>query len=1066
MNIKKKILLTILSLIFFYGLSYSIPAYPEPFEAQQPDGSKIILQMQGDEFYGWTEDENGYTVVRDEETKEWYYAKQDEKGDIVKTKHKVGKVFPGSAGLQKHIKKRDFSEVAGRNRNLMQPKEDSERILQKITKDFNAQSQKSAVQDLEKSANQDGGPVQPAPVTYKHLVILVEFSDKKFVLSDLNQKFDDLFNKENYNYENAKGSVRDYYNATTYGKLKVESVIAGPVTVSSTSSYYAGSRGLSNGGAMTKEALAILNNQKFNFAQFDDDGDGLINFITVVHAGGGQEAGVQNAIWSHKGNISTFPTWDGKYLYTYNTIPELRGSNESAMLITRIGVACHELGHAMLGLPDLYDITYESKGIGYFCLMAYGGNCDGGRTPTHLSAWCKSKAGFSTVTTITADGFYTLADAAVNDTAFYKFSGNSFSSTEYFLIENRPGTGFDASLPGLNTQGRGILIWHIDENIGGNSNYLRYKVDLEEADGSNALALNSSYGATSHYFRAGNVTEFNDTTNPNSKSYSGASAGKPISQISAPGAVMSFIVGTIAGGPTISSVTPSVSKLGKTVTVTVLGTNFVNGSAVKLTKGNANINGSPVTFVSSNQIKSVFTIPDNVATGYWDLVISSSAYAGGSMTKTNAFNILENISVLNINKSAAIKGSSSTFDIGGKNFESGMTVKLVSSSTTISASSINILSSTFSKCTFNFLNTIADETSFNLTVTASDGDSSTLANAVKVYSAPAVQSFTPDKSLFGTNIVLSVKGTSFISGYTSFKLKKKNSVEVIVPTVQSMTKTAASLVFPSAKSDVGNWQVCAVSSLNGKEYAGSAFFSIYSDDFEYVDIDEDKEIRIKIISADGQENYATAFIRAYTFSGPVNIAMSQERGFLLPKEESGLKHSNIGLMIDSEGSQPLKTILLKIPYTPSDIDGMNESSLALARFDESTQSWVKINSWIDRDNKLVCANISAMSTFAILGGINGSDITDGRKVKYYPNPLKFSKTGGYEKMNFEGVLGGSEIKIYNFLGVHIRTVKSELDGTAVWDGRNEQQEIVASGVYIVQVEGNEGKKKIKVAVER
>ena len=43
-------------------------------------------------------------------------------------------------------------------------------------------------------------------------------------------------------------------------------------------------------------------------------------------------------------------------------------------------------------------------------------------------------------------------------------------------------TGFDAALPG-----EGLLIWHIDESIGNNDDYLHKLVDLEEADGLNHL---------------------------------------------------------------------------------------------------------------------------------------------------------------------------------------------------------------------------------------------------------------------------------------------------------------------------------------------------------------------------------------------------------------------------------------------------------------------------------------------------------------------------------------------------------------------------------------------------
>jgi hypothetical protein len=80
----------------------------------------------------------------------------------------------------------------------------------------------------------------------------------------------------------------------------------------------------------------------------------------------------------------------------------------------------------------------------------------------------------------------------------YQRSG-AFPSTQYFLVENRQGVGFDTSMPGST---RGLLIWHIDETIGHNDNPAHYMVDLEEASGKQHLEQNLNTGDEAEWWVA------------------------------------------------------------------------------------------------------------------------------------------------------------------------------------------------------------------------------------------------------------------------------------------------------------------------------------------------------------------------------------------------------------------------------------------------------------------------------------------------------------------------------------------------------------------------------------
>ncbi len=63
-----------------------------------------------------------------------------------------------------------------------------------------------------------------------------------------------------------------------------------------------------------------------------------------------------------------------------------------------IGVFCHEFGH-VLGLPDMYDTTYETHGVGDYSIMANGSwlGPNDGDVPAPFLAWEKAFLGWLTV---------------------------------------------------------------------------------------------------------------------------------------------------------------------------------------------------------------------------------------------------------------------------------------------------------------------------------------------------------------------------------------------------------------------------------------------------------------------------------------------------------------------------------------------------------------------------------------------------------------------------------------------------------------------------------------------
>lgn len=481
----------------------AVPACPAPVEVTQPDGMPATVYLRGDEHRHWHEDRDGYLVTHDPNQHGWVYA-EEVNGVAVPTRRLVDRENPAAAGLTRYHPRREAQAAA-----RMTP--------------------------------------PPAHITktgtLKNLVVLVNFTD--LAMTNTAADFDALFNQTNYTADGSTGSVRDYYRVVSNGKLTIASTVVGPVTVSRGYAYYGadGSYHDTNVRQMVQEALGLVDASGFDFRTMDGDGDGWVDALTIIHAGGGQEYGGNdsNYIWSHAWSISTV-TYDGVNMASYHTEPARRGWDSAPYTwgITRVGVICHETAH-VLGLPDLYDYGYDSRGAGGFCLMSYGTWGNDGATPVQMSAWCKAALGWVTPTPITAAGTFALPSDGVT---VYKVQGN-FPNTEYFLLENRQGGGFDASLPGTT---RGLLIWHIDESMYGNDDQTHYEVDLEEASGTQHLQLNQGDGDDADYFRADTLSAFHDSTVPNSRSYGNLALGIGLAQIGASGPAMTFTATVGAAG--------------------------------------------------------------------------------------------------------------------------------------------------------------------------------------------------------------------------------------------------------------------------------------------------------------------------------------------------------------------------------------------------------------------------------------------------------------------------------------------------------------------------------------
>ena len=362
-------------------------------------------------------------------------------------------------------------------------------VIERIESEGWIDSFKAQMRDFSARMMSQSNGVTDFPDSMHLLLVLGEFQDiKADQEKNPPESYEEmLFSVGTY----PSGSMADYYSDNSYGKFE----ITGDVTIvwytapESTAYYYCNKDrtpgtsddfGLGylepNAGTFVKH-IVNLADPDIDFSRYDNDDNGSVDALQVCHAGpGGESSGDPNHIWSHKSSINWL-TDDGVWVRTYTIQPESNG----------IGVYAHEFGHA-LGLPDLYDTDYSSSGCGDWTLMASGSWMNGGKTPACFGAWEKYELGWVDPIVITQadllDNPFEIPAASSNDVSYLLWTDGD-PGKEYFLVENRQKSGWDYFLPG-----DGLLIWHIDDNVGGNTQegmdplhvYPHYKVTLEEAD--------------------------------------------------------------------------------------------------------------------------------------------------------------------------------------------------------------------------------------------------------------------------------------------------------------------------------------------------------------------------------------------------------------------------------------------------------------------------------------------------------------------------------------------------------------------------------------------------------
>lgn len=295
----------------------------------------------------------------------------------------------------------------------------------------------------------------------KGLVVLVEFNDVRFSSEKPQALYNDILNAENYKNPEIGfvGSVRDYFRDQSNGDLLMDFDVVGPVRLPNNYAYYGANNGLlgsdEHPDEMVEYACKAVEDV-VNFAEYDWNYDLVADLVCILYAGRGEASGGDaNTIWPHEGELSRYGKKvevDGITVNTYACSCEL-GEHGT---IDGIGTFCHEFSHC-LGLPDMYD-TGSSGNYGMYRwdLMSFGNYNGDSFVPAAYTSYERWQAGWLEPVELNEDvkisGMKALEDGGQ---AYIIY--NDGHKDEYYLLENRQKTRWDAALPG-----EGLLVTHVD----------------------------------------------------------------------------------------------------------------------------------------------------------------------------------------------------------------------------------------------------------------------------------------------------------------------------------------------------------------------------------------------------------------------------------------------------------------------------------------------------------------------------------------------------------------------------------------------------------------------------
>lgn len=485
----------------------AMPAKKTPVKIVQPDGTEITVIVKGDEFFHYTTTEDNLPVCKGADGV-YYYQRVNANGQFEISDVKASEIGQRSEIEKEYIKTLNIEQLNSAIAGMQKVNTPARRVMSRII----------------------GDTTYPTTGKQKGLVILVEFKDKGFTISNPKEEYTNMLNQKGYSNNNATGSAFDYFYDASNGLFEPEFDVYGPITMPENMEYYGGNdpkTGQDKAVAeMIVQACKDLDDE-IDYKEYDRNNDGIVDNVYVFYAGYGENDSYDsNTIWPQTWDIYNGAgidlVLDGVRVQTYACSNEMTSKN----VMCGIGTFCHEFSH-VLGLPDLYATETVSPTPftpGPWSILDYGPYNNDGRTPPTYTAYERYTMGWLTPVELNKPASVTLDKISANQAYIIKTP----KENEYFLLENRQQDGWDKYLPG-----HGMLIWHIDyneyiwqNNAVSNTPAHQY-VDIEEADD----VKSATSRAADTFPGEWEITEFTDDTRPDMRTWDREKLGKPITNI-------------------------------------------------------------------------------------------------------------------------------------------------------------------------------------------------------------------------------------------------------------------------------------------------------------------------------------------------------------------------------------------------------------------------------------------------------------------------------------------------------------------------------------------------------
>ncbi|ALR16122.1 M6 family metalloprotease domain-containing protein [Vibrio natriegens] len=374
--------LTVLSALLAGKSMATTPPSPIWHEIKLTDGTSSEAILRGTPDFHWFEDKQGNALIQRDG--EWFFAqvlRESDALELVSTgiKKTQTTVAPESSksrpdlSIQPHLSSLRTMEPMAR-KNLLRAASDTNVV-------YRAMSSSGVTQQ----------PLLVVQVSFTNQVMKHDFEQRVF---DQNGQ-----------------SVVDYYDKNSLGKYKVIPAIESYGTVNDgvidvTVPLRHPDCHASTSDSLCTDKMNLVFAEAYrkldpyiDLSSYDRDRDGTVDAtelsVMFVFAGGDRSTGVLNkpAIWPHR-YFHNDVQIDGTTIKDYCLFADYQATHQSTL-----GVIVHELGHLMLGLPDLY-ARYSKASIGTWGVMGAGswamkpGDSYPGETPVNMTAWSRHAAGF------------------------------------------------------------------------------------------------------------------------------------------------------------------------------------------------------------------------------------------------------------------------------------------------------------------------------------------------------------------------------------------------------------------------------------------------------------------------------------------------------------------------------------------------------------------------------------------------------------------------------------------------------------------------------------------------